>query len=64
MRYAGYFQDDWKATQRLTINLGCATSTIPRPTDVHGLWRSLSFQDEVNGYPDAGAKHPHAVSLL
>jgi hypothetical protein len=50
-RYAGYFQDDWKATQRLTVNIGLRYEYNTAAIDAHGLWRSLSFQDEVNGIP-------------
>ena len=50
-RYAAYFQDDWKATQRLTVNLGVRYEYNTVATDVKGLWRSLDFTQTVNGMP-------------
>jgi hypothetical protein len=50
-RYGAYFQDDWKASRRLTLNLGIRYEYNTVATDVKGLWRSLSFQDQVNGIP-------------
>jgi len=50
-RYAVYFQDDWKVTQRLTVNLGLRYEYNTVATDVKGLWRSLDFTKEVNGIP-------------
>src|SRR5215471_14473152 len=50
-RYAAYFQDDWKATQRLTVNVGVRYEYNSVATDVKGLWRSLDFKQEVNGIP-------------
>src|SRR5262249_53891142 len=50
-RYSMYFQDDWKASQRLTLNLGLRYEYNTTATDVKGLWRSLSFNTIQNGYP-------------
>lgn len=50
-RYAAYFQDDWKVSQRLTVNLGLRYEYNTTATDVKGLWRSLSFNTIQNGYP-------------
>ena len=50
-RYAAYFQDDWKATQRLTVNIGVRYEYNSVATDVKGLWRSLDFTKEVDGIP-------------
>jgi hypothetical protein len=60
-RFAGYFQDDWKATQRLTINAGLRYEYNTAAVDVRGLWRSLSFSHIENGYPTLVPEHPHAV---
>lgn len=50
-RIAGYFQDDWKASQKLTFNLGLRYEYNTAATDIRGLWRSLSFTHLENGYP-------------
>ena len=50
-RLAGYFQDDWKIMQRLTMNAGLRYEYNTAATDVKGLWRSLSFSVIQNGYP-------------
>jgi len=50
-RYGAYFQDDWKATQRLTINIGLRYEYNTAATDIKGLWRSLDFKQQVNGIP-------------
>ncbi|HYM13257.1 MAG TPA: TonB-dependent receptor, partial [Bryobacterales bacterium] len=50
-RYSAYFQDDWRLTQRLTLNLGLRYEYNTVVTDIRGLWRSLSFAHAVNGIP-------------
>lgn len=50
-RIAFYFTDDWKASQKLTLNLGLRYEYNSVATDIRGLWRSLSFADSVNGVP-------------
>jgi hypothetical protein len=50
-RYGAYFQDDWKATRRLTVNLGVRYEYNTAATDVKGLWRSMDFGTSVNGIP-------------
>ena len=50
-RYGAYFQDDWKATRRLTLNLGVRWEYNSSATDITGLWRSLSFANAQNGIP-------------
>src|SRR5581483_2562938 len=50
-RYGGYFQDDWKTSRRVTLNLGLRYEYNTTATDVKGLWRSLSFQTVTNGFP-------------
>ena len=50
-RYGAYVQDDWKASKRLTINLGMRYEYNTTATDVKGLWRSLEFGTAVNGIP-------------
>ena len=42
-RWGAYFLDDWKATPRLTINLGLRWDYFGTPVDRLGGFRSLSF---------------------
>jgi hypothetical protein len=42
-RYAFYFQDDWKATPKLTINLGARYDLLLVPKDINGNTRTLRF---------------------
>ena len=39
-RMGFYFNDDWKASKRLTLNLGLRYEYNTAATDVRGLWRS------------------------
>jgi hypothetical protein len=50
-RYGAYIQDDWKASRKLTVNLGLRYEYNSVATDITGLWRSISFKDSVNGVP-------------
>jgi len=40
-RYGAYFLDDWKATRKLTVNIGLRWDYFGLPTDSDGGWRSL-----------------------
>ncbi len=40
-RYSAYFLDDWKATRKLTVNLGLRWDYFAPPVDRLGGWRSL-----------------------
>ena len=42
-RFGLYFQDDWKATPKLTINFGMRFDYVGVPRDAQGLWRTLDF---------------------
>jgi hypothetical protein len=43
-RYAFYFLDDWKATRKLTLNLGLRWEYNSAATDIRGLWRSAELR--------------------
>lgn len=51
-RMALYFQDDWKATRRLTLNLGLRWEYNTAATDVRGLWRSLEWRNGLQNPPE------------
>jgi Carboxypeptidase regulatory-like domain len=50
-RIAIYGLTDWKATRKLTLNLGLRWEYNSSAVDVQGLWRSLSFTTLTNGLP-------------
>ncbi len=50
-RFAGYATDDWKATRKLTVNMGLRYELNTPAIDTKGLWRSLTFTQQVNGVP-------------
>jgi len=50
-RMAFYGLTDWKATRKLTINLGLRWEYNSSAIDVQGLWRSLSFEQLTDGLP-------------
>lgn len=40
-RWSAYFLDDWKATRKLTINVGVRMDLFQIPLDSFGAWRTL-----------------------
>ncbi|HZN11288.1 MAG TPA: TonB-dependent receptor, partial [Blastocatellia bacterium] len=50
-RFALYATDDWKATRKLSLNLGLRWEYNTPAVDITGLWRSLSFEELTNGLP-------------
>jgi hypothetical protein len=45
-RVGVYINDDWKATPRLTVNLGLRYDYVGVPRDAQGLWRTIDFVGE------------------
>ena len=50
-RVAGYITDDWKATRKLSVNIGVRWEYNTAAVDIKGLWRSLSLTERTNGLP-------------
>jgi outer membrane receptor protein involved in Fe transport len=56
-RYGLYVQDDWRVTQRLTVNLGVRYDRNFVPKDTNGVSRTLRFDLDPNGpvlWPQSG----------
>jgi hypothetical protein len=58
-RWAAYFLDDWKATRKLTINMGLRWDFFQTPKDSFGAWRSLRL-DILTQAPD-GRRLPTVI---
>jgi len=50
-RMGFYFNDDWKVSRKLTLNIGVRHEYNTAATDVRGLWRSLEWTNGLNSPP-------------
>ena len=57
LRQGYYINDDWKVTERLTINLGLRFDYIGVPYDSKGLWRTLDFPGATDIVEGRGVGH-------
>jgi outer membrane receptor protein involved in Fe transport len=58
-RYGVYFQDDWKATQKLTLNLGVRYDLFALPSEINNISRTLRFDLNPSGpvlFPEPGQR--------
>jgi hypothetical protein len=58
-RWGAYFQDEWRATRKLTINMGLRWDFFQVPHDVNRKWRSLRLDILTTG--SDGKQYPTMV---
>jgi len=58
-RFGGYFQDDWKVSQKLTLNLGVRYDLFALPKELNNISRTLRFDLSPTGpvlFPEPGQR--------
>ena len=60
-QYAGFVQDDWRLTQRLTLNLGLRFEHVPPVTEQNNLWANFDPNSPA-GLVQATHSHPQVYN--
>jgi len=62
LEFGGYFQDDWKATKRLTLNLGIRYDLFTRHNELNDLATTFDLGPGGNNYLLAGMRNANVLA--